>query len=131
MKKYNVAIVGTGAVGNKLLDVLGERNFPLNNLKLLATSRSAGKNVAFNGKTYTIEETKGSSFAGIDIALFAGGSASKEFSSDAVKSGAVVIDNSSTFRMDPEVPLVIPEVNPEDVSWHKGIIANPYRWWLL
>lgn len=125
MKKYNVAIVGTGAVGNKLLDVLGERNFPLNNLKLLATSRSAGKNVAFNGKTYTIEETKGSSFAGIDIALFAGGSASKEFASDAVKSGAVVIDNSSTFRMDPEVPLVIPEVNPEDVSWHKGIIANP------
>ncbi|MBO8167717.1 MAG: aspartate-semialdehyde dehydrogenase [Thermoanaerobacteraceae bacterium] len=125
MKKYNVAIVGTGAVGNKLLEVLEERNFPVGNLKLLATSRSAGKQVEFKGEIYTIEETTPNSFSGVDIALFAGGSASKQFARDAVKAGAVVIDNSSTFRMDPDVPLVVPEVNPEDVTWHKGIIANP------
>ncbi|WP_366921738.1 aspartate-semialdehyde dehydrogenase [Metallumcola ferriviriculae] len=125
MKQYNVAIVGTGAVGQALMDVLSERRFPIGKLKLLATSRSAGKQVKFNNEILTIEETKPDSFQGVDIALFAGGSASKEFAQDAVKAGAIVIDNSNNFRMDPSVPLVVPEVNPEDVKWHNGIIANP------
>lgn len=125
MKSYNLAIVGVGAVGNTLLEVLEQRNFPIKNLKLLATERSAGKKVIFAGKEYTVEETKPESFEGVDIAFFAGGSASKLYAHEAVKRGAVVIDNSSTFRLDPEVPLVVPEVNPEDVKWHKGIIANP------
>ncbi len=125
MKKYNVAIVGTGAVGQALMEVLAERNFPVNRLRLLATSRSAGKKVQFKNEVLTIEETMPNSFEGIDIALFAGGTASKEFGADAVKAGAVVIDNSSTFRMDPKVPLVVPEVNPDDVKWQQGIIANP------
>lgn len=125
MKKYNVAIVGTGAVGQTLLEVLAERNFPVGGLKLLATSRSAGKVVSFQNQDYTIEETKPQSFDGVDLALFAGGDASKEFAAEAVRRGAVVIDNSSTFRLNPEVPLVVPEVNPEDIRWHNGIIANP------
>jgi len=125
MKTYNVAVVGVGAVGQALLDLLSERDFPVNELKVLATSRSAGKQVEFKGKTLTVEETTSESFEGIDIALFAGGAASKEFAQAAVDSGAVVIDNSSHFRMDPQVPLVVPEVNPDDVDWHKGIIANP------
>ncbi|WP_227766563.1 aspartate-semialdehyde dehydrogenase [Zhaonella formicivorans] len=125
MKQYNVAIVGTGAVGQTLLEVLAERNFPIKDLKLLATQRSAGKKVSFAGKEYTIAETTEDAFQGVDLALFAGGAASKKFAHAAVERGAVVIDNSSTFRLDPEVPLVVPEVNPEDVKWHKGIIANP------
>ncbi len=126
MKKYNVAILGaTGAVGQEFLDLLAERNFPINNLRLLASSRSAGKTIDFMGKTLTIEEATENSFADIDIALFAGGSVGKELAPHAVKAGAVVIDNSSTFRMDPEVPLVVPEVNPEALRKHKGIIANP------
>lgn len=125
MKSYNVAIVGVGAVGNTLLEVLAQRNFPIKNLKLLATERSAGKKIFFAGKEYTVEETKAESFEGVDIAFFAGGGASKLYAHEAVKRGAVVIDNSSTFRLEPEVPLVVPEVNPEDVKWHKGIIANP------
>jgi len=125
MKKYNVAIVGTGAVGQTLLEILDERNFPVNNLKLLATQRSAGKQVTFRGKNYTIEETTAESFENVDIALFAGGAASKQFAKEVVKRGAIVIDNSSAFRLDPDVPLVVPEVNPEDVKNHKGIIANP------
>lgn len=126
MKKYNVAILGaTGAVGTEFLKLIEERNFPFNELRLLASKRSAGKTVDFMGKTYVIEEATKDSFAGIDIALFAGGSISKEFAPYAVEAGAVVIDNSSAFRMDPEVPLVVPEVNPQAILQHKGIIANP------
>lgn len=126
MKKYNVVVVGaSGAVGHELLKILAERNFPVDQLRLCATTRSAGKVMQFQGKDYVVEETTADSFNGMDIALFAGGAASKEFAQEAVKRGAVVIDNSSAFRMDPDVPLVVPEVNPEDVKKHKGIIANP------
>lgn len=126
MKRYNVAILGaTGAVGQEFLDLIEERNFPFANLKLLASSRSAGKIITFMGKDYTVEEATDDSFENIDIALFAGGAASTKFAPAAVKHGAVVIDNSSAFRMDPEVPLIVPEVNPEDIKNHKGIIANP------
>lgn len=126
MKKYNVAILGaTGAVGQEFLNLIEERNFPFAELKLLASKRSAGKKLQFMGKEYTVEEATDNSFKGIDIALFAGGAASKTFAPAAVKAGAVVIDNSSAFRMDPEVPLVVPEVNPEAIAKHKGIIANP------
>ena len=126
MKKYNVAILGaTGAVGQEFLNLIEERNFPFADLKMLASKRSAGKKIQFMGKEYTVEEATTESFKNVDIALFAGGSASKEFAPAAVKAGAVVIDNSSTFRMDPEVPLVVPEVNPEAIAQHKGIIANP------
>ena len=124
---YNVAIVGaTGAVGQTFLDILSERNFPIDNLKLLASSRSAGKKIEYKGKEYTVEELTHDSFNGVDIALFsAGASRSKEFAPSAVKAGAVVVDNSSAFRMDKDVPLVVPEVNPEDVEKNNGIIANP------
>ena len=126
MKKYNVAILGaTGAVGQEFLNLIEERNFPFANLKMLASKRSAGKKIQFMGKEYTVEETTEDSFKDVQIALFAGGSASKVFAPAAVKAGAVVIDNSSAFRMDPEVPLVVPEVNPEAIAQHKGIIANP------
>ena len=126
MKKFNTAIVGaTGAVGQEFLKLIEERNFPFGELKLLASSRSAGKKINFMGKEYTVEETTENSFEGIEIALFAGGAASKMFAPAAVKAGAVVIDNSSTFRMDKDVPLVVPEVNPQAIFRHKGIIANP------
>ncbi|KNZ69329.1 aspartate-semialdehyde dehydrogenase [Thermincola ferriacetica] len=126
MKKFNVAVVGaTGAVGQELLKILAERNFPVKSLKPLATQRSAGKQIPFGGNTYTVEATTAQAFDGVDIALFAGGSASKEFAIEAANRGAVVVDNSSAFRMDPKVPLVVPEVNPEDVKNHQGIIANP------
>ena len=126
MKKYNVAILGaTGAVGQEFLNLIEERNFPFAELKLLASKRSAGKKIQFMGKEYTVEAATDASFEGVDIALFAGGAASKTFAPAAVKAGAVVIDNSSAFRMDPEVPLVVPEVNPEAIASHKGIIANP------
>lgn len=126
MKKYNVAILGaTGAVGQEFLDLIAERNFPFAELKLLASSRSAGKKIDYLGKTYTVEEATADSFKGVNIALFAGGSATKEFAKYAVDSGAIVIDNSSAFRMEPDVPLVVPEVNPEALCKHKGIIANP------
>ena len=126
MKKYNVAILGaTGAVGQEFLNLIEERNFPFANLKMLASKRSAGKKISFMGKEYTVEEATEDSFKDVQIALFAGGSASKAFAPAAVKAGAVVIDNSSTFRMDPEVPLVVPEVNPQAIARHKGIIANP------
>ncbi len=126
MKRFNVAIVGaTGAVGQELLKILLERDFPVADLKMLATERSAGKKIDFKGKEYIVEATTAEAFEGVDIALFAGGSASKDFAREAAKRGAVVVDNSSAFRMDPEVPLVVPEVNPEDVKLHKGIIANP------
>ena len=126
MKKYNVAILGaTGAVGQEFLDLIAERNFPFAELRLLASARSAGKKIEYLGKTYTIEEATKDSFKDIDIALFAGGSVSKELATPAVEAGAIVIDNSSAFRMDPNVPLVVPEVNPEALRNHKGIIANP------
>jgi len=124
--EYNVVVVGaSGAVGQELLKILEERNFPVGELKLCATSRSAGKELFFRGKAYTVEMTTAESFNGMDLALFAGGAASKEFGPAAVERGTVVIDNSSNYRMDPTVPLVVPEVNPEDVKWHRGIIANP------
>lgn len=126
MRKYNVAILGaTGAVGTEFLKLIEERNFPFKELRLLASKRSAGKKLKTCGQEFTVEEATADSFKDIDIALFAGGSISKEFAPYAVKAGAVVIDNSSAFRMDPNVPLVVPEVNPEAILKHKGIIANP------
>jgi len=126
LSEYNVAVVGaTGAVGQEILKVLAERRFPVKNIKLLATARSAGKEMVFRGETHVVEETRPESFDGVDIALFAGGAASKEFGPGAAEKGCVVIDNSSHFRLDPQVPLVVPEVNPEDVKLHRGIIANP------
>ncbi len=126
MAQYKVVVVGaSGAVGQEILNVLEERNFPVGELKLCATSRSAGKEMYFRGQSYAVEETAPASFDGMDIALFAGGAASKEFGPLAAEKGVVVIDNSSNFRLDPEVPLVVPEVNPEDVKLHRGIIANP------
>lgn len=127
MKKYKVAIVGaTGAVGEEMLKVLGERDFPLSELKLLASSRSAGRRLTFKRAAVAVGELTESSFAGVDIALFSAGSnISKKYAPLAAKAGAVVIDNSSAFRMDPEVPLVVPEVNPQEMEKHKGIIANP------
>ncbi len=124
---YNVAILGaTGAVGQTMIKVLEERNFPINELKLLASPRSAGKELEYMGLKYKVEPVSEKAFEGVDIALFsAGGSRSKEWAPKAVEKGAIVIDNSSAFRMDDDVPLVVPEVNPEDVKWHKGIIANP------
>ena len=123
----NVAIVGaTGAVGQEFLTVLAERNFPIKNLKLLASAHSAGKTVEFGGKTYTIEELTHDSFKDVQIAFFtAGGSISKEFAPAAVKAGAVVVDNTSAFRMKDGIPLVVPEVNPEQIHKHNGLIANP------
>ncbi len=124
---YTVAVVGaTGAVGQKMLQVLEERNFPVDKIRLLASERSEGKVLSFKGERIKVERLKADSFEGVDIALFsAGASRSKEFAPEAVKRGAVVIDNSSAFRMEKDVPLVVPEVNPEDVKWHRGIIANP------
>lgn len=125
MRLYNIAVVGTGAVGSTILQVLEERNFPVGELKLLATKNSAGKKMTFKGREYTIEETTKESFRNVDIALFAGGKASELYARDAAAMGTIVIDNSSYFRMDKEVPLVVPEVNPEAAKKHKGIIANP------
>jgi len=127
----NVAVVGvTGAVGQEFLRVLEQRNFPIGNLKLLASARSAGKKVTFKGKTYTVEELTDQSFKGVELALFsAGGSISKQYGPIASEAGATVVDNSSAFRMSEGVPLVVPEVNPEDVKGitlgKGGIIANP------
>ncbi len=125
--QYNVAIMGaTGAVGEEMLKILAERNFPIDQLKLLASARSAGRKYSFRGKEYKVEELTENSFQSIDIVLAsAGGSISKKYAPFAVKAGAVVIDNTSAFRMDPNVPLVIPEINPLDIQKHKGIIANP------
>lgn len=123
----HVAIVGaTGAVGQELLVVLAERKFPVASLKLLASGRSAGKKAEFGGKTLTIEELTHDSFQGVQIAFFsAGGSVSKEFAPSAVKAGAIVVDNTSAFRMKEGIPLVVPEVNPEQIAKHNGLIANP------
>ena len=122
-----VAIVGaTGAVGVELIRCLEERRFPLKELRLYASARSAGKTLSYRGEQLAVRELKDDSFRGVDVALFsAGGSASKRFAPLAVEQGAVVVDNSSAFRMDPAVPLVVPEINPEAVRAHRGIIANP------
>lgn len=124
---YRLAVVGaTGAVGTKMIEMLEQTTLPIKEVKLLASKRSAGKTAVFNGKELVIEELVPDSFEGIDIALFsAGGGISKQFAPEAVKRGAVVVDNTSHFRMDPEVPLVVPEVNKEALKKHKGIIANP------
>lgn len=122
-----VAVAGaTGAVGVEMLKCLETRAFPLSTLKLLASKRSAGKTMRFKGQDILVEELTADSFAGVDIALFsAGGDITRQFAPAAVKAGAVVIDNSSAYRMDPAVPLVVPEINPEAAKTHKGIIANP------
>ncbi len=127
MKEFNVAVAGaTGAVGQKMREILEERHFPIKSVRFLASARSEGKKLQFRDETFTVETMTHDSFKDTDIALFScGGARSREFAPSAVKSGAVVIDNSSAWRMDPEVPLVVPEVNPEDIKWHKGIIANP------
>jgi aspartate-semialdehyde dehydrogenase len=125
--RYVVAVVGaTGAVGNEMIKTLSQRNFPVETLRLFASERSEGKTLAFNDKEIAVESLKETSFKGIDIALFsAGAERSKLWAPVAAKSGCVVVDNSSQWRMDPEVPLVVPEVNPHDLKKHKGIIANP------
>ena len=123
----NLAVAGvTGAVGQEFLSILEQRDFPFDSFKALASIRSAGKKIEFKSKEYIVEELTKDSFEGIDIALFsAGGERSREFGPAAAKAGAVVVDNSSAFRMDAEVPLVIPEINPEKIKDNKGIIANP------
>ncbi len=126
-KQFNVAVVGaTGAVGTEMLRVLHERRFPIKGIRLLASARSEGRRIPFNGSTHKVEELRGRSFNGIDVALFsAGASRSLEFAPEAVKRGAVVVDNSSAFRMTADVPLVVPEVNPHALKRHQGLIANP------
>ncbi|HEX2749730.1 MAG TPA: aspartate-semialdehyde dehydrogenase [Verrucomicrobiales bacterium] len=126
MSKH-VAIVGaTGAVGVEMIQCLERRGFPVGKLTLLASARSAGKKLKFKGTDITIQELTPESFAGVDIALFsAGGGISRDFAPHAVKAGAVVVDNSSAFRMDPDVPLIVPEINGADAKLHKGILANP------
>jgi len=127
MKGYRVAIVGaTGLVGQEFIKVLEQRDFPIDSIQLLASDRSSGKKLFVTHQEIEVKETVPESFKGIDIALFSAGTEiSRYFSPIAAQSGAVVIDNSAAFRMEPAVPLVVPEVNPEDIKWHKGIIANP------
>jgi aspartate-semialdehyde dehydrogenase len=127
MKDYRVAIVGaTGMVGQEFIKVLEQRSFPMESVELLASDRSAGKKMFVNHHELVVKETTPESFKKIDIALFsAGAETSRHFSPIAAQAGAVVVDNSSAWRMDPRVPLVVPEINPEDIAWHKGIIANP------
>ena len=127
MKQYTVAILGaTGAVGTQMLECLNEQEFPVGKLKLLASARSAGKTVEFRGEQIVIEEACPEAFEGCDIVLGAAGDdIAKELLPEAVKRGAVVVDNSHAFRMDPEVPLVVPEINADDIKWHHGLIANP------
>jgi aspartate-semialdehyde dehydrogenase len=129
MKKFNVAVVGaTGAVGNRMIQILEERDFPVGEIHLLASERSRGKELNFQGRPRPIEVLTEESFRGIDIGLFSpGGEVSKRFAPAAARAGCVVIDNTSAFRMEPDIPLVVPEVNPEDIALYrnKGIIANP------
>ena len=127
MKQYTVAILGaTGAVGTQMVQCLEEQNFPVGKLKLLASARSAGKKVAFAGGEVEIEEARPEAFEGCDIVLGAvDDDIAREMLPKAVEAGAVVVDNSHAFRLDPDVPLVVPEINAEDISWHHGIIANP------
>ncbi|HEY9766748.1 MAG TPA: aspartate-semialdehyde dehydrogenase, partial [Chroococcales cyanobacterium] len=123
----SVAVLGaTGMVGREMLDILLERSFPFDNLKLLASERSAGKMISCRGRDFIVEKATPESFEGVDIVLAsAGAKVSQELAPHAVKAGAVVIDNTSAFRMDPDVPLVVSEVNPEELKKHHGIIANP------
>lgn len=127
VRKLKVAVLGvTGAVGQEFLELLKERKFPMEELRLLASGRSAGKKIEFCGKQITVEEAKPESFKGLDLVLSsAGGAVSRELAQYIIKAGALMVDNTSAFRMDPEVPLVVPEINPEDITKHKGIIANP------
>jgi aspartate-semialdehyde dehydrogenase len=127
MGGWNVAVAGaTGAVGGKMIETLEKRNFPVARLKLLASARSVGKKLMFKGEQVSVEELKEDSFRDVNIALFsAGAGISKQFAPIAARSGCVVVDNSSAFRMEPDIPLVVPEVNPEQIARHKGIIANP------
>ena len=127
MKSYNLAIVGaTGLVGGEFIKILLRRNFPMASIKLLASDRSAGRKLLVAKQEIEVQETAIGCFEGVDIALFsAGAEISRHFSPLAVKEGTVVVDNSAAWRMEPRVPLVIPEVNPEDIKWHNGIIANP------
>ncbi|MBA2744518.1 MAG: aspartate-semialdehyde dehydrogenase [Chthoniobacterales bacterium] len=126
-KSYDIAVVGaTGAVGIELLDVLARREFPVGDLRLLASARSAGKTMHFRGEQIPVAELRDDAFTGVDLAFFsAGGEISRKFAPVAARAGAIVIDNSSAFRMDRDVPLVIPEINRNDVHEHRGIIANP------
>ncbi|MEN8779693.1 MAG: aspartate-semialdehyde dehydrogenase, partial [Desulfobacterales bacterium] len=128
-KMVNVAVAGaTGAVGNQMIRCLEERNFPVRSIKLLASKRSVGRELRFRGDLFPVEELTDESFAGVDVALFsAGGDTSLKFAPLAAEAGCVVVDNSSAWRMDPEVPLVVPEVNPHAIAGYKakGIIANP------
>ena len=127
MKLYTVAVLGaTGAVGQEMMKILEERNFPVGKLIPLASARSAGKTLKFKGEDVTIQEACDTAFEGVDIVLGAAeNDIAQKFAPAIVKSGAVFVDNSSAFRLDPNVPLIVPEINPQDVSWHKGIIANP------
>ena len=127
MKLYTVAVLGaTGAVGQEMMKILAERNFPVGKLIPLASARSAGKTVKFKGEDVTIQEACEEAFQGVDIVLGAAeNDIAQKFAPAIVKAGATFVDNSSAFRLDPNVPLIVPEINPEDVSWHKGIIANP------
>ena len=127
MKTYTVAILGaTGAVGQEMIRILQERNFPVGKLIPLASKRSAGKTLKFRGEDVTIQEACDSAFAGVDIVLGAAeNDIAKQFAPAITAAGAVFVDNSSAFRMDPKVPLIVPEVNPEDIAWHNGIISNP------
>ena len=127
MKTYTVAVLGaTGAVGQEMLKILAERNFPVGKLIPLASARSAGKTVTFRGEQVAIQEARDEAFQGVDIVLGAAeNDIAKRFAPAIVAAGAVFVDNSSAFRLDPNVPLVVPEVNPEDVKDHHGIIANP------
>ena len=127
MKTYNVAILGaTGAVGREMMKILEERDFPVGELRLLASSRSVGKLLPFKGQEIAVQEATHDAFEGMDIVLGAAANAvAKDMAPYIVKAGAVFIDNSSAFRLMEDVPLVVPEINPEDVKWHKGIIANP------
>lgn len=127
MKKYNLAVVGaTGLVGREMLKTLSQRNFPINKLKVIASERSAGKKIKFEDRELTVETVKEGTFKDIDIALFSAGSGvSKKIAPQVKKAGAIVVDNSNAFRMDPEAPLVVPEVNGEDLNDHQQIIANP------
>ena len=127
MKRYNVAVVGaTGLVGREMLKTLSQRNFPINQLKLIASERSEGKKIQFEDRELNVESVKDDTFEGIDIALFSAGSGvSKEVAPQVKKAGGIVVDNSNAFRMDPDAPLVVPEVNGEDLKEHQQIIANP------
>ena len=126
-RPLHVAVAGaTGAVGVEMIKTLERRNFPVASLKLLASARSVGRKMTFRGEEIAVEEMTEASFKGVDVALFsAGAGVSKQFRQAVVESGAVMIDNSSAFRLEDDVPLVVPEVNPEDVKWHHGVIANP------